>query len=256
MSGDYKMFKNISKGQVIEVLVYDNDSGIPITMSGILININKREIQISQDSYPFDTILLSISSIISVSVKDIHENILKILQEYSESAKNLTLKKKEYEKAEQELNQLKEKLIEAKFFETYTVEGAVNYLNNMAKKQPKFSIDENEVSFRFVKTQEDKIEVTIHAARKFEFYNTTNQSDIDKAADTYAPDIKNEISEKMSIFKSVFLVNRKTKKLSDYLYESVSEYSGEFNCTKENFFNQKKDFEEMVKNLTGDVSNG
>ena len=133
------------------------------------------------------------------------------------------------------------------FLENYSVDGAVNYLNGIAKQYPPFSVNEASISFSFFKNSDNEIEVSIKTIRKFEFYNTTSQSDIDKAADTYAPDIKEDLRKYKDLFENIFLVNRFSRKISDYLYESVSEYNGEFKCTKENFFEKKEILDKFVK---------
>lgn len=243
------MFKNIQKETLVDLLVFDNELGVPVKKSGLLSNITKRDATITIDTYPFDTITIPMSEIVSVKPKVSTDDMRSAIINFSKVSDKVNLKRKEYENAIDEWNKQKETLMAVAFLESYTTEGAVNFLNNIARRANSISIDENSISFRFVKTADGKIEVSIRASRRFEFYNTTKQSDIDKAADTYAPEIKDELKDKMSIFGNIFLVNRKSQKISDYLYESISEYNGEFDCTKENFFDRKKSFENMLKSF-------
>lgn len=245
------MFKNIQKETLIEILVFDDGLGVIVKKSGLLTGINKREVAITIDTYPFDTVTYPVSKVVSVNIKASSDNVKDAIIAYSKVSETIEKKKKEYEQAISDGIKQKEKLIETTFLESYTIDGAINFLNNISMRYSNISIDENAITFRFVKTGDSKIEVSIRASRRFEFYNTTKQSDIDKAADTYAPEIKDELKDKMKIFDNIFLVNRKSQKISDYLYESISEYNGEFDCTKETFFDKKKSFENMLKSLQG-----
>lgn len=235
------MLENLNPGMAVDMYVYDKVMfKVPLNISGVIASVDKNHISLVKDSFPFNIVSYKDEDIISVSKKTLPNSIYKTLVELSKIGGQIKAKEKELSDIKNSELLIKERLIEEQFLNNFSVDGAINYLNSTVGKFGPININDNIISFAFFKNESGQIEVSIKVSKKFEFYNTTSQADINKAADTYAPELKDELKSSLSLFGNIFLVNRYCNKISDYLYESISEYNGEFFCKKEDFFGNKK----------------
>ena len=244
------LLTNFQKGTPINIIYFDKNTGTSISKSGIISSILDDELIVMESIHPFNRISILINELISIEKYEMNQELHKAMKDFSRISEELENRKKEISKYELAKEKQMDILNQTVFLESYSVDGAINFLNGIANLYPEFSINENKLKFSFFKNDDGQIEASIKSTRRFEFYNTTQKSDIDKAADTYAPDIREELKENLTVFDNIFLVNRFSRKVSDYLYESVSEYHGEFNCTKENFFEKKKELDTFVEKYT------
>lgn len=245
---------DIKETSVIEITFYNKGTQNIETFVGMVMESNTESIKIVSTNNNYDYYEIPRDKIIDVSSCKIPDFLYTSLKEMVMCFK----KKKDLEASIRDVEEKYQNSIEnvkkSIFMAKYNPSGAVNLINNRISLFNRLNVDDNIISLHFLESDEANcFEVAINVSKKFEFYNTKSKEDIEKAADTYAPNVKNALERQFPMFKDIFITNKKINKIDDYLYESICEYNATMQCSKESFYIL---LENIIQILKGGLNNG
>lgn len=239
------MFDSIKELAGFELILFkENDESIKTLRVLVIKKITSSSILVIPIDDKYIPIVIMENDVIGCSPIRLPEHIYSKAKEMAIAAKNIDEIEANLANEKRKYLALVSSLRNAVFIDKYTPAGACTYLNNVLNGKA-LSVNDNIITLNFFKGDEkDCLEVSIRISKKFEYFNITSENDIEKAADTYAPVIRDEIIKQFPMFRDIFIVNKSFKKLGDYLYESYCEYNASMDCNRTNFF-------EKVSNILG-----
>lgn len=241
---------DISANDRLEI-EYISDDPFKRNLKGIVLAVEKNSVIFITDTG--ECITLEKNNIISVKKnnfdKEVSESLTKCKNYYAEIYS-----------LETKLKELKEKrllyiqsMTDSKFLAKFNIEGAKNFLNNYFKDRKQFRLGDDVFEFNFEidsdSDSDDELSIRIKAYKKFEFYNTENKHELDRALETYSPNKTKELLLYFPYIKDLFIEKRFLQRISDEIFTANAIYNGTISLTKENFIEVREKIENSLKQI-------
>ena len=228
---------------------YLSDDSFKRNMKGIVLATTEDKIVFITDTG--DRIELDKDKILSAEKNNFEKIIsdnLTITKNYYLEIYNLETKLEEL-KLQQEEH--KQRMFDSKFISKFNIIGATNILNNYLKDFNTFRIGDSVFTIDFYNedNNENEVFIKILGAKKFEFYNTENKEDLNRAMETYAPNKQKELEIIFPFIQYIFIERRHLERVSDDVFKAVTLYNGTIKLNKDNFVDIRNELKKSLQRL-------